>query len=179
MHTNIRPLIVASLLAASWATPSFAQHPAMPAGMTHDEHQRQLQKEAELKQRGAAAMGFDQDATSHHFRLTPSGGAIEVGVKNPSDAASLAAVRAHLQEIAGEFARGNFAKPFATHGEAPPGALEMEQRKAALAYTYEETPVGGRVAITASDENARQAVHEFLRYQIREHATGDPLTVPR
>ena len=169
MHTNIRQLVVAGLVAASWATPSFGQHPGMPPGMTHDEHQRQLQKEAELKQRGAAAMGFDQESTSHHFRLTASGGAIEVGVKDRSAAASLAAVRAHLQEIAGEFAPGG----------TSPCAREMELRKAALAYAYEETPAGGRVAITASEEKARQAVHEFLRYQIREHATGDPLTVPK
>jgi len=37
------------------------QHPAMPAGMSHQEHLRQLQKDAELKKRGALSMGFDQD----------------------------------------------------------------------------------------------------------------------
>jgi hypothetical protein len=36
-------------------------------------------------------------------------------------------------------------------------------------------PSRGR--ITASDAQATDAVHEFLRYQIREHATGDPLTI--
>jgi hypothetical protein len=28
-----------------------------------------------------------------------------------------------------------------------------------------------------SNQKALKAVHEFLRYQIRERATGDPLTV--
>ena len=53
----------------------------------------------------------------------------------------------------------------------------MQERKNALAFRYEDLPGGGRVRITTSDANATNAVHEFLRYQIREHATGDPLTV--
>ena len=39
------------------------QHPSMPAGMSHEEHQKQMQKDADLKRRGEAAMGFDQDKT--------------------------------------------------------------------------------------------------------------------
>jgi len=35
------------------------------------------------------------------------------------------------------------------------------------------------VRITTRDGEALAAVHEFLRYQIREHHTGDPLTVPQ
>jgi hypothetical protein len=31
--------------------------------------------------------------------------------------------------------------------------------------------------IATSHRKARGAIHEFLRYQIREHATGDSLTV--
>ena len=76
-----------------------------------------------LKKRGAEAMGFDQDATTHHFRLAPSGGSIEVTVKNEKDAEVIAAVRSHLRSIAADFARGEFDKPFQTHGEVPPGAL--------------------------------------------------------
>lgn len=37
-----------------------AQHPTMPAGMSHEEHLRQMQKDEELKHRGGLAMGFDQ-----------------------------------------------------------------------------------------------------------------------
>ena len=34
-------------------------------------------------------------------------------------------------------------------------------------------------AITAGTPAALEAVHGFLRYQIQEHRTGDPLTVRR
>src|SRR5438132_9808077 len=137
MHTHIRRIAV-SIAFALAAGRAVAQHPQMPPGMTHEEHLAQVQKEAELKQRGATAMGFDQDAVSHHFRLSASGGSIAVAVKDPRDAASLAAIRSHLKEIAGEFAAGRFDAPFATHGEAPPGVPALRQRRGDLTYRYEE-----------------------------------------
>jgi hypothetical protein len=153
-----------------------AQHPQMPPGMTHEEHLAQIKKDAEVKRRGAVAMGFDQDKTSHHFLLTADGGAIEVGVNEPSDSTNRNAIRSHLQEIAVEFARGDFAKPFATHGEVPPGVKAMQQRLRAITFRYEDTVSGGRVLIQTADRKAKNAVQEFLRYQIREHSTGDPLS---
>ena len=59
----------------------------------------------------------------------------------------------------------------------PPGVATLQARKALVAYAYEEAPDGGRVRITTSDRAALAAVHDFLRYQIKEHATGDPLTI--
>src|SRR3954470_4762542 len=94
-----------------------AQHPAMPKGMSHEEHLKQMEKDEALKKRGTDAMGFDQDATTHHFRLSATGGSIEATVKNRDDAAVVTTVRDHLRSIASEFAQGNFGKPFATHGE--------------------------------------------------------------
>src|SRR3954470_9430487 len=144
MKTYIRQFVMISVLLQAAASLVFAQHPAMPAGMTHEQHMAQTQKEAELRKRGAVAMGFDQDKTTHHFRLYEAGGAIEVGVNDPADRAILEHVRAHLKEIAADFSRGDFAKPFATHGEAPPGVRMMQERNKALAFSYEDTPDGGR-----------------------------------
>ena len=117
MTAHVRLVVLAAALVALHVLRVFAQQPpAMPPNMTHEEHQAQLRKEAELKQRGGAAMGFDQDATTHHFRLFRTGGAIEVAARNPADAATVGRVRAHLQEVAADFARGEFRKPLATHG---------------------------------------------------------------
>jgi hypothetical protein len=177
MYTHLRQIVASGLLAAFTAPAMFAQHAEMPPGMTHEEHLAQMQREGELKTRGAAAMGFDQDRTTHHFRLSDTGGAIEVIARDVADEATVSQVRTHLREIAGQFAVGDFGKPFATHGEMPPGVLMMRQRKDALTFRYEETATGGRVRITTSDAEAMNAIHDFLRYQIREHATGDPVTV--
>jgi hypothetical protein len=177
MHTYIHRLVALSAVLACTTPAAFAQHPAMPQGMTHEAHQAQMQKDAELKKRGTESMGFDQDKTTHRFRLSETGGAIEVVANDAAEEATVAQVRSHLQEIATDFSRGDFGKPFATHGEVPPGVRTMQERRNTLAFRYEDTPAGGRVRIATSDRKAAEAVHQFLRYQIREHATGDPLAV--
>ena len=149
----------------------------MPPGLTHEQHLAQIQKQEALKARGTLAMGFDQDAVRHHFSLRVTGGEIEVDVRDQSDIASLNAIRAHLRTIARQFAAGNFEAPFATHGEMPPGVPVLRQRLSSIAYTYREIPLGARVEIRTQDPDALSALHEFLRYQIRGHRTGDPFTV--
>ena len=43
-------------------------------------------------------------------------------------------------------------------------------------YRYQEIPTGARVEIRTTDADALAALHAFLRYQITEHKTGDPMT---
>ena len=154
-----------------------AQHPAMPPGMTHEEHLAQMQREADMKKRGTAAMRFDQDKVAHHFLMTADGGSIQVEVRDPSDQTDRDAIRAHLRQIAAEFAKGDFEAPFATHAEIPPGVPTLQRLKSAVTYTFEETLKGGRVRIATNNADALASIHEFLVYQIREHHTGDPLVV--
>ena len=152
-------------------------HSSMPPNMTHEEHLARMRREAEMKQRGDAAMGFDQDGATHHFLLTPDGGTIRVEAKQPSDETTRAAIRGHLRQIASEFAAGDFKAPFETHAEAPDGVETMRTLKWAIDYAFHETPAGGEVRMMTSDKQALAGVHEFLRYQIREHRTGDPLAI--
>lgn len=53
-------VLTAAALACAFASTVSAQHSAMPAGMTHEQHMAQM-KDAEMKDHGNAAMGFDQD----------------------------------------------------------------------------------------------------------------------
>ena len=112
----------------------------------------------------------------HHFHLTQAGGIIEVGADQSTDTATLTQIRDHLRTISHEFAKGVFTSPVSTHAEVPPGVGVMGERKTRISYTYKETTSGGQVIIATKDKTARTAVHEFLKYQIHEHATGDPLT---
>jgi hypothetical protein len=164
------PLVLVALLFLGSA--ARAQH-TMPAGMTHEQHL------AQMKAQGKEAMGFDQDATAHHFRLAPDGGSIAVDARVPGDQQTLAQVRAHLREVAAAFQRGDFAKPLMTHGEPPPGVATLERLKSQLVYVYQDSANGGVVRIITSNQEALSALHEFLKYQITEHETGDPLTVSR
>lgn len=171
----MKPLIALSVAAVVLA----GQHREMPAGMSHEEHLEQMQKDEALKKRGADAMGFDQDATAHHFRLSETGGSIEVTVKDRTDTSTIAAVRSHLRSIAVEFAAGRFEKPSETHAEVPPGVVEMQSSQRNIAYRYGDIPQGGAVRIATKDTRALDAVHAFLRYQIIEHRTGDPVALKR
>jgi hypothetical protein len=130
-----------------------------------------FQMNCAMEHRGDAVMGFSHEATTHAFKLYDDGGAIEVAANDPQDAKSIEAIRAHLREIAKAFAKGDFAKPKAIHEELPDGAAEMRELRAAIKYDFAETERGGRVRITTSDAKALDAVHRFLKYQIREHHT--------
>ncbi|MGH9140976.1 MAG: hypothetical protein ACRD2I_07530 [Vicinamibacterales bacterium] len=150
-----------AILAATLA--ALPQHPQMPAAMTHEEHMKQLQE------RGTAAMGFDQNTTQHAFTTTPDGGSIAVEVKNAADVKTRDQIRAHLKEIAGAFASGDFTKPFQTHAEVPPGVPVMAERKDAIRYAYSNTAGGGILRISTKDAQALDAIHAFLKYQNEEH----------
>ena len=169
MRVTLSSVVVLTIALSSSGLAATAQHGVMPPGMSHEAHLAQLQREAEMKARGAVAMGFDQDTTTHHFRLTPGGGTIEVSVNDAADTDGREQIRRHLREIAIAFSSGRFEKPFATHGEMPPGVDTMTQLASSITYAFEETPRGGLVRLTASDARAISAVHDFLRYQIREH----------
>jgi hypothetical protein len=165
--------LVAPLTLLVCASGAYAQHPAMPAGVTHEQHMEQL------KAQSKKAMGFDQDTSVHHFRLAPNGGSIAAEGKMLADEGTRAQIRSHLKEIAVAFQQGDFAKPFMTHGEQPPGVSVLQRLKAEMAYTYEDTDRGGVVRIASRNAEAVSALHDFLKYQITEHGTGDPLTVSR
>ncbi len=128
----------------------------------------------------AMVMGFDQQATTHHFRLYDDGGAIEVTVKDPGDVKDRDAIRSHLPHIAMMFGGGNFEAPMLVHDSSHvPGTAAMVERRDQIRYTYVETPNGGRVEIVTTDPQALAAVHAFLTYQIVEHKTGDAVTVSK
>lgn len=142
----------------------------------HDEHTGH-KDHAAMNARGDKGMGFAQTQTTHHFRLTKDGGQIEVAANDAQDTASRAQIRAHLKHIAVAFANGDFAIPMFVHDQTPPGVSAMQRLKAAISYTYEDTPQGGRVRLASSDAAAIASVHEFLTFQIKEHETGDTLEI--
>jgi hypothetical protein len=140
----------------------------------------EVRQHTSMHDRGQHAMGFDQQRTIHHFRIEREGGTIEVTAKDRADRTSIDQIRAHLQHVAGAFAKGDFSLPIFIHDTPPPGVSVMKERRASMSFRFVELPDGGQVVIRTSDADASQALHEFLRFQIREHKTGDPLEmVPR
>ena len=132
---------------------------------------------AVVESHGDQAMGFLHDKTTHHFRMMGDGGAIEVAANNPGDKTNTEAIRSHLTHIAMMFGAGDFSTPMFIHDGVPPGVTTMKLMKSTIHYTYEEAPAGGRIGIRSEDPIAVAAIHDFFRFQITEHQTGDALEV--
>lgn len=130
-------------------------------------------------ERGDEIMGFSHEKTTHHFRLYADGGSIEVEANDREDTASQDQIRSHLGHIATLFREGNFQAPMLIHAQNPPGTEAMKRLRDRIQYQLETTPKGARIRITTKDPEALGAVQEFLRFQISDHHTGDPLGVTK
>jgi hypothetical protein len=130
-----------------------------------------------MNERGYHVMGFDHTKATHHFLLRSDGGLIEVAANSPQDTESRDQIRMHLGHIAKMFAAGNFKAPMLIHDQVPPGVPVMEKLKGDIQYNFEETENGARIRISTNSPQALEAIHDFLRFQIKEHKTGDSLTV--
>jgi hypothetical protein len=139
---------------------------------------RMTQKQMdEMNKRGDKHMGFDHLKTTHHFLLRSDGGVIQVEANDAKDAESRDQIRSHLHHISMMFSNGNFETPMLVHEKTPPGSEVMQQLKEEISYKYKETDRGALIEISTGNAQARQAIHEFLKFQIKEHMTGDPLEV--
>ena len=161
-------LLIAALCLGTFAwaqMPAEHQHPTNP-----DVHHDTVMKH------GEQGMGFSQTSTTHHFLSDTQGGVIQVEAKDAKDAETKDQIRMHLGHIAKSFAEGDFDIPMFVHDtKTVPGVADMQRLKGAITYKFVETKNGGRVQMASQDPAAIAAVHQFLRFQIEEHRTGDPL----
>ncbi|MEY2577826.1 MAG: hypothetical protein QOI49_650 [Verrucomicrobiota bacterium] len=171
---NIRGLTIALSISMAAARGLLAEEPAH----NHDDMAdcpMKAEHATGVDERGDKGMGFSHKKTTHHFRIGKDGGAIEVTANDAKDQTSRDQIRGHLAHIATLFGQGKFDIPMFVHDQKPTGADVMERMKSSITYKYEETESGGRVRITTFNPQALAAVHDFLRFQIKEHRTGDPL----
>jgi hypothetical protein len=163
-------LLVGFLIVKAQPQQKTSPPPSPHTGMAdHQDHK--------MNERGDHVMGFDHMKTTHHFHLLPDGGSIEVAANLIEDKDSRDQIRMHLGHIAKMFADGNFNAPMLIHDQIPAGVPTMEKLKGDIQYKFEETERGGRVRISTSNPEALHAIHDFLRFQIKEHKTGDSLEV--
>src|SRR5579864_856001 len=169
MKTAIAFLILGSLQLAGQDMQSCPMHKG---------HMKEaLQHEAYVEKHGDQAMGFPHDKTAHHFRLYSDGGTIEVTANDSKDSQNMQAIRSHLTHIVAMFSNGDFSIPMFVHDQVPPGVSVMKDKQAEISYSFEELPTGGRVRIKTANADALKAVHDFLRFQIEDHHTGDAIDV--
>lgn len=158
--------LVAVLIACAPGVAAAQDHQGCP--MAKAAHQ------AQVDHRHQHTTGVPTEGTRHHFLLAKDGGSIRLGVEDAGATDARDLIRGHLQAIARTFAAGDFSMPAAIHDLVPPGVETMKARRDAIRFVYSETPEGGVVTLSTDDPDARAAIHEFLRFQIHDHGTGDP-----
>ena len=119
------------------------------------------------------SLGMSHEASRHNFRLYANGGAIELRATKEGDDETIQAIRDHLRDVVKQFERGEFGTPQFVHGHSPDGIETMAKRKNAIDWKYEDLPEGGRIRIRTADTVSLAAVHDFLKFQVIEHRTGD------
>ena len=163
-----RSILASLILGIATLVMVYAQRPTKD-NMAHDQ----------MNKRGDHVMGFDHTKTTHHFLLQESGGSIEVTANSSDDVESSEQIRMHLKHIATMFAEGNFNAPMLIHDQTPPGVPVMQQLKNEIKYNFEQIDRGAAVRISTKNPMALKAIHDFLRFQIKEHKTADSLEISK
>lgn len=117
-------------------------------------------------------MGVDQYTSHHVFEDLPDGGRIVLERDSAGDTLAIVRIRAHMHEIATDFTRGDFSKPFMVHHIHVPGTNVMAARRAAISYQEMDRPRGAEVRIRTTDTAVVAAVHAFLAFQRGAHHAG-------
>ena len=135
------------------------------------------QHHAGVVARGDQVMGFSHEKTTHHFRLSKDGGSVEAIANHATDEASREQIQKHLQHIAGMFKSGDFNAPMLIHARTPPGVPAMKKLRDQIQYRVEPMRNGARLRLSSENPRAVSAIHDFLRFQIQDHQTGDSMAV--
>jgi hypothetical protein len=114
-------------------------------------------------------MPFDQDATTHVFEQTPTGGVETVTADDPGDADEIALIRMHLRHEAGRFAAGDFGDPAAIHGHDMPGLAALERGAERIRFSSRAVPRGAAITYRTTDPDLVTAVHAWFEAQLRDH----------
>src|SRR4249919_3082878 len=89
------------------AIPAVACGQSVTSCPMHDPSDKSAEQHAAaVISRGDHAMGFSHERSAHHFRILPSGGAIEVDANDAVDMVTRDEIRSHLKHIAEMFASG-------------------------------------------------------------------------
>lgn len=164
-------------------TPPSQESDPMASCPMHAQHMAETQKEHVAPDGSAQhgqdvdhrhdAFGMEHTASSHSFRLFADGGAIELRANVAEDEKNVTMIRTHLQQTAVQFNTADFSTPAFVHGYSPDGVAAMARLRANISYQYQQLTGGGRIRITAKSPEALAAVHDFLRFQVVEHRTGN------
>jgi hypothetical protein len=130
----------------------------------------QALRQEEVATRGAEVMPFKLSATTHVFTKTPTGGLQQVVAKDPADTEQIGLIRAHLEDIATRFRRGDYSGPTQTHGVQMPGLAKLKVAKPGdIHILYANLDNGGQIEYFSTSPEFISAIHQWFDAQLSDH----------
>jgi hypothetical protein len=130
----------------------------------------------ELNSKFSKVLGTDIEKIDQHYYLVKNGGVIELAAKDPNDTATIKAIQKYLDTQKELFEKGKNDSEAEVHGKVPDGAPAIKKFRNEITFYTSKTENGGVLRMFTVNEQARQAVYEFIKFEIGEHRTGDALT---
>lgn len=131
----------------------------------------------DLNTRFSKALGTDADKIVQHYYLVKNGGVIEFTAKDPADTATISAVRKYLDTQKDLFEKGKADADTEIYGKIPDGLPVLKKLRNEITFFAVKDDDGAALRMFSVNDQARQAIQDFLKFQISEHKTGDPLQV--
>jgi hypothetical protein len=129
-----------------------------------------LQRQAEVSERGKTVMPFNLSATTHVFTKSSDGGIQRVIAKVAGDDTQTRLVRQHLQEIRAQFLKGDFTGPSHIHGQDMPGLPALRQAQPGqVAIDYQVVTGGAELIYRTADPQLVNALHQWFDAQVSDH----------
>jgi hypothetical protein len=114
-------------------------------------------------------MPFDMSKTLHIFKMTESGGVMQVVAKDSGATDQITLIQRHLQDEAKRFQRGDFSDPAKLHGADMPGLKEIQKGAPHIKIKYQTLPSGAEIAFETTDIHLLTAIHRWFGAQLSEH----------
>lgn len=164
-NTKRRSLIVGVVAAIAGA----AVAAVLLAGGPQQDPGGQPDRQRDVAERGRSVMPFDLEQTTHHFTPTDTGGVQDVVADRPGGTEQISLIRAHLQQEAEAFRRGDFGDPARIHGDDMPGLAELEAGHERFEVRYEERTDGATLIYATGDPALVTALHDWFEAQTKDH----------
>lgn len=163
----MRHALIVSFVSLLAGTAANAQH------IKHDHaaHQKSTaaSREAEVAARGSSVMPFDLERSIHVFERSAEGGTQSVVSKDGAPE-QVALIRAHLEDEAAAFAKGDYSSPASIHGVDMPGLRELAGYASQVRVVYEPIENGGRIRFVTEEPQLISALHRWFEAQLSDHA---------
>jgi hypothetical protein len=131
--------------------------------------------DSDINARFSKSLGTDANRIFQHYYLVKNGGVIEFTAKDPADNASVAAVQKYLATQKDLFEKGKNEGDADVHGKIADGVPVLKKLRNEITFFTVKNEDGAVLRMFSTNDQARQAIQDFIKFQINEHKTGDPL----